>query len=99
MEAFFKALLESGNGISVVTVVLIGATAFIWAIETERLFTGSRGREMKKTIETQAEALDLARTELHKTERDFDRISILYEIARNGKGVEGWPSTTSKEPK
>lgn len=99
MESVFDAILKNGNGISVVSVLMIGVIAFIWAIESERLFTGGRGREMKKTIETQATALEAARTALRETERDLDRLTILYEL-RIGNGERDniqWP-TRNRNP-
>lgn len=82
MDAFFKALLENGNGISVVTVLLIGVATFIWAITTERLFTGGRGKEMQKTIAEQATALTEVNKELRETERELDKLTILNELRK-----------------
>ena len=99
METVIDSLIKNGNGISVVTVLLIGIIVFVWAIETEKLFTGPRGREMQKTIAKQAEALEKANEALHDTERDYDRLTILYELlTKQGESV--WPSSTRKsEPK
>lgn len=82
MEAFFEAVLKNGNAISVVTVILLGSGLFIWAITTERLFTGGRGKEMQKTIAEQATALTEVNKELRETERELDRLTILNELRK-----------------
>lgn len=87
MEAVFDALIKNGNGISVVTVIMLGTIGFVWAISTERLFTGARGKEMQETIKTQAEALKEANKELHETERSLDRTQLLYDFCRE-RGVD-----------
>lgn len=83
METFFKTIIENGNTLSSVTILIVIFTAFVWAISTEWLFTGPRGREMKVTITKQAEALETVGKELREIERDYDKMEILFELAKS----------------
>lgn len=95
MEDVFVKLLEGGNTISVVTVVLVGAIAFIWAITTERLFSGPRGKEMQQTIKEQREALKEARDELRTVELDYERLRLFLDLQ---KGEHSWPYSDDNQP-
>ena len=88
MEDVFIKIIEGGNAISVVTVTLLGAVAFVWAITTERLFSGPRGKEMQQTIKEQKEALEEARDELRSVELDYERLRLFIDLQ---KGEQVWP--------
>lgn len=99
MDSFLQALLTNADGLSAITVLLIGGSLFLWAIETERLFTGGRGRTMQATIDKQAATIETITKELNSVERDFDRVTILYEICSQKGDLPSWQRSSSKEAK
>lgn len=80
MDDFIQLVLSNANTLSIVVVLILVLAYYVWAMQTERLFSGPRGREMQKTITEQAQALRVANEALHDVELDYERLRVMYEL-------------------